>query len=175
MIQIRIGGWAGQGVILAGTILAETFSRVLRKNVVMTRSYTAAVRSGITTADIIVDDEEIYDLVITRPNVMIFMYQKTFDRYMELAKKSDYVIIDSTLIKNVPDGMKNIHGIEASQMAANISSPRIANMVLLGYYAGITGHLDIRDLEETVRNTVSRKFMDEDLKAIAAGFSFSPP
>ncbi|MEM0354556.1 MAG: 2-oxoacid:ferredoxin oxidoreductase subunit gamma, partial [Thermoplasmata archaeon] len=60
MIQIRIGGWAGQGVILAGTILAETFSRVLKKNVVMTRSYTAAVRSGITTADIIVDDDEIY-------------------------------------------------------------------------------------------------------------------
>ncbi len=173
MIQIRIGGWAGQGVILAGTILAETFSRVLKKNVVMTRSYTAAVRSGITTSDIIVDDGEIYDLIITRPDVLIFMYQKTFDRYIDLARKSKYVIVDSSLVKSIPSDMKNVYSIDASTIASRISSPKIANMVLLGYYARITGHLDIKDLEESIRGTVSKRFLDEDLRAISAGFSFS--
>ncbi|MCI4434884.1 MAG: 2-oxoacid:acceptor oxidoreductase family protein [Thermoplasmata archaeon] len=174
MIQIRIGGWAGQGVILAGTILAETFSRVLKKNVVMTRSYTAAVRSGITTSDIIVDDDEIYDLIITRPNVMIFMYQKTLDRYIDLAKKSDFVIVDSSLIKNIPEEIKNVYRIDASRIASEISSPRIANMVLLGYYSRVTGHLGLRDLEESIRNTVSKRFVEEDIRAITAGYSFSP-
>ena len=174
MIQIRIGGWAGQGVILAGTILAETFSRVLKKNVVMTRSYTAAVRSGITTADIIVDDDEIYDLIITNPNVMIFMYQKTFEKYIQLAKKSDYLIVDSSLVKNVPNDLKNLYQIDASYIAASISNPKISNMVLLGYYAKITGHVSLNDLEETLKNKISKRFLEEDLKGIRAGFSFSP-
>ncbi|MEL9999238.1 MAG: 2-oxoacid:acceptor oxidoreductase family protein [Thermoplasmata archaeon] len=174
MIQIRIGGWAGQGVILAGTILAETFSRVLKKNVVMTRSYTAAVRSGITTADIIVDDDEIYDLIITNPNVMIFMYQKTFEKYIQLAKKSDYLIVDSSLVKNVPNDLKNLYQIDASSIAASISNPKISNMVLLGYYAKITGHVSLNDLEETLKNKISKRFLEEDLKGIRAGFSFSP-
>ncbi|MEM4171086.1 MAG: 2-oxoacid:acceptor oxidoreductase family protein [Thermoplasmata archaeon] len=174
MIQIRIGGWAGQGVILVGTILAETFSRVLKKNVVMTRSYTAAVRSGITTADIIVDDDEIYDLIITNPNVMIFMYQKTFEKYIQLAKKSDYLIVDSSLVKNVPNDLKNLYQIDASSIAASISNPKISNMVLLGYYAKITGHVSLNDLEETLKNKISKRFLEEDLKGIRAGFSFSP-
>ena len=174
MIQIRIGGWAGQGVILAGTILAETFSRVLKKNVVMTRSYTAAVRSGITTADIIVDDDEIYDLIITNPNVMIFMYQKTFEKYIQLAKKSDSLIVDSSLVKNVPNDLKNLYQIDASSIAASISNPKISNMVLLGYYAKITGHVSLNDLEETLKNKISKRFLEEDLKGIRAGFSFSP-
>ena len=174
MIQMRIGGWAGQGVILAGTILAETFSRVLKKNVVMTRSYTAAVRSGITTADIIVDDDEIYDLIITNPNVMIFMYQKTFEKYIQLAKKSDYLIVDSSLVKNVPNDLKNLYQIDASSIAASISNPKISNMVLLGYYAKITGHVSLNDLEETLKNKISKRFLEEDLKGIRAGFSFSP-
>ena len=174
MIQIRIGGWAGQGVILAGTILAETFSRVLKKNVVMTRSYTAAVRSGITTADIIVDDDEIYDLIITNPNVMIFMYQKTFEKYIQLSKKSDYLIVDYSLVKNVPNDLKNLYQIDASSIAASISNPKISNMVLLGYYAKITGHVSLNDLEETLKNKISKRFLEEDLKGISAGFSFSP-
>ncbi|MDP8012173.1 MAG: 2-oxoacid:acceptor oxidoreductase family protein [Thermoplasmata archaeon] len=171
MIQIRIGGWAGQGVVLAGTILSQTFSTVLKKNVVMTRSYTAAVRSGVTTSDIIVDDDYIYDLMITEPNVMIIMYQKTFDRYIDLIKKSDHVIIDSTMVKNIPEELKNIYKINASEIAEKISNPRISNMVLLGAYAKITGHIPIEALEKSVRMYVSKRFLDEDIKAIYAGYS----
>jgi len=171
MIQIRIGGWAGQGVVLAGTILSQAFSTVMKKNVVMTRSYTAAVRSGITTSDIIVDDSEIYDLMITEPNVMIIMYQKTFDKYIDLIKKSNYVIIDSTMIKNVPDDLNNVYRIKASEIAEKISSPRISNMVLLGAYAKITGHIPLQALEESVKKYVSKRYLDEDLKAIYSGFS----
>lgn len=171
MIQIRIGGWAGQGVVLAGTVLSQTFSNVLKKNVVMTRSYTAAVRSGITTSDIIVDDSEIYDLVITEPTVMIIMYQKTFDRFLDLIRKSRYVIVDSTMVKNVPEDIKNVYSVNASEMAEKISNPRISNMVLLGAYAKITGHVPVNALEQAVRKYVSKRFLEEDLKAIYAGYS----
>ncbi len=169
MIQIRIGGWAGQGVVLAGTILANAFS-AMGKNVVMTRSYTAAVRSGITTSDIIVDDSEIYDLVITKPDVMIFMYDKTFQKYMDLARKAKYVILDSSLIKNYPDN-PNIYPVDASEIAEKISSPKLANIVLIGAYAKITSHLDLETIEKAVRENVSRKFIDDDISALHAGFS----
>jgi len=171
MIQIRIGGWAGQGVVLAGTILSQTFSTVMKKNVVMTRSYTAAVRSGITTSDILVDDEYIYDLMITEPTVMIIMYQKTFDRYIDLIKKSKYVIVDSAMVKNIPYDLKNVFSLNASKIAEEISNPRISNVVLLGAYAKITGQVPFSALEESLKKYVPKKFLEDDLKAIYAGYS----
>ncbi|MGC8610305.1 MAG: 2-oxoacid:acceptor oxidoreductase family protein [Thermoplasmata archaeon] len=170
MIQIKIGGWAGQGVVLSGVILSTAFSNVLNKNVVMTRSYTAAVRSGITSADIIVDDNEIYDLNANEPNVLIIMYQKTFDKYIEMVKRAEYVIIDSTLVTKVPEDLKNVYNINASEIAAKISSPKIANMVLLGKYAAITKHLPLESLLEALKYNVSKKFLEEDIKAMNAGY-----
>ncbi len=170
MIQIKIGGWAGQGVVLSGIILSTAFSNVLEKNVVMTRSYTAAVRSGITSADVIVDDNEIYDLNAHEPDVLIIMYQKTFDKYIGMVKAAKYVIVDSTLVKDIPSDLKNIYSVKASEIAENISSPKISNMVLLGKYVAITKHLTIDALEEAVKLSVSKKFIDDDLKALRSGF-----
>ncbi|MEM0156287.1 MAG: 2-oxoacid:acceptor oxidoreductase family protein [Thermoplasmataceae archaeon] len=171
MIQIRIGGWAGQGVMLAGTILAHSFSEVLKKNVVMTRSYTAAVRSGISTADVIIDDSAIYDLVITFPDVMIFMDQRALEASIGLARKSSYVIIDSTVVKKVPEDLKNVHVVDASAKAERISSPKISNMVLLGAFSRITGFVPMEALEETVKKYVPEKFAGADVECVRSGFA----
>jgi 2-oxoglutarate ferredoxin oxidoreductase subunit gamma len=160
--------------MLAGTILAHSFSEVLKKNVIMTRSYTAAVRSGISTADVIVDEAEIYDLVITSPDVMIFMDQRALDASTALARKSNCVIIDSTVVKKVPEDLRNVHSVDASEKAEKISSPKISNMVLLGAFSRITGLVSQEALEETVRKYVPEKFAEADLECIRSGFSPQP-
>ena len=170
MIQIRIGGWAGQGVMLAGTILAHGFSEGMNRNVIMTRTYTSAVRSGIATSDVLVDDSEIYDLVITSPDTMIIMDQRALDASIPMVRKSRFVIVDSTVVKNVPGDLENVHRISASELAEKISSPKTANMVLLGAFAGITGEVPLDILENSVRSYVPERFIAADLECISAGF-----
>ena len=104
------------------------------------------------------------------PDVLIIMYQKTFDKYIGMVKAAKYVIVDSTLVKDIPSDLKNIYSVKASEIAENISSPKISNMVLLGKYVAITKHLTIDALEEAVKLSVSKKFIDDDLKALRSGF-----
>ncbi len=171
MIQIRITGWAGQGVMLAGRILADTFSEGLHKNVIMTRSYTSAVRSGVATSDIIVDDNEIDELAVTEPDVMIVMDQRALDASADLARKSKCLLVDSTVVTHIPDYLTEVHRIGASAIAEKISSPKISNMVLLGAFSEITKDVPVKVLEEIVQHFVPSKFIESDLKAIESGFS----
>ncbi len=170
MIQIRIAGWAGQGLVLAGSILAHAYAMHENKNVVTTRSYTAAVRSGITYSDIIVDDHEIYDLVITKPQALIVLYQKTMDKFVSLAKKSEYLIVEKNLVPNVPDIPGKTVRVPAYDIANQENSPKMVNMVMLGAFAKSTNLIAIDSLIKSIDQNVSEKFRDLNKKLIMLGY-----
>lgn len=170
MIQIRIAGWAGQGLVLAGSILAHAYAMHENKNVITTRSYTAAVRSGITYSDIIVDDHEIYDLVITKPQALIVLYQKTMDKFVPLAKKSEYLIVEKNLVPNVPTIPGKVVIVPAYDIANQEKSPKMVNMVMLGAFAKATNLISIDSLIKSIDQNVSEKFRDLNKKLIMRGY-----
>ena len=57
--EIRLSGSGGQGLVLAGIILAEAAGIYEGKNVVQTVSYGPAARGGTSRADVVISDEEI--------------------------------------------------------------------------------------------------------------------
>lgn len=170
MIQIRIAGWAGQGLALAGSILAYAYAMYENKNVVTTRSYTAAVRSGISYSDIIVDDHEIYDLVITKPQALIVLYQKTMDKFKDLAKISEYVIVEKNLVPNVPQIPSKLITVPAYDIANAEKNPKMVNMVMLGAFAKATQLISIESLIKSIDYNVPEKYRDINIKLVLKGY-----
>ena len=54
--EIRLSGTGGQGLVLAGIILAEAAGIYEGKNVVQTGSYGPAARGGTSRADVVISD-----------------------------------------------------------------------------------------------------------------------
>ena len=57
--EIRLSGSGGQGLILAGKILAEAAAIYDNKNATQSQSYGPEARGGSSRSEVIISDEEI--------------------------------------------------------------------------------------------------------------------
>ncbi len=170
MIKVRIGGWAGQGTVRAGTILGRSLAIEQGYHVAQQRSYSAAVRSGIAYSDVIADEEELDELVIDIPDYLLIMYQNTLDEWEDTAKKVDSLIVDSSRVKQLPEISGSIYEVPAGKIAEEIATSKAANVVLLGSLAKISGDIDIDALKRTVDAEFPEKYKKLNIEALEKGY-----
>jgi len=171
MMKIRIGGWAGQGTVRAGTILGRALSIEQGYHVAQQRSYSAAVRSGIAYSDVIADEEELDELVIDIPDYLLIMYQDTLDKWSDTAKKVDILIVDNSRVKNIPEVSGSIYEVPAGKIGENIATSKVANVVLLGSLAKVSRKIDIDALKKTVKQEFPEKYEELNIKALESGYN----
>ena len=78
--EIRLSGTGGQGLILAGIILAEA-AIIDGFNAVQSQSYGPEARGGASKAEVIISDEEINYPKIGNAGILLAMSQKAYDKY----------------------------------------------------------------------------------------------
>lgn len=131
--NIMIAGFGGQGVILAGNVLAYACIDA-GKNVCAMASYGAEVRGGTAKAIISISDEEIDSPIITQPNLAIIMNAPSFIKYIDSIRPGSAVIINSSIIDVdwAKKGNLDIVGIDATNLAIKMGNIKVANIILLG-------------------------------------------
>ncbi|MFO8109178.1 MAG: 2-oxoacid:acceptor oxidoreductase family protein [Thermoplasmata archaeon] len=169
MIKIRIGGWAGQGIALAGNILAASLALKQGMYAVQKRSYSAAVRSSISHSDVIADREPLDELVVDVPDYLIVLYQETLDQWRDIACGSGTLIIDSTRVSASRIQCKTV-SVPAGEIAEKSGSSKSANMVLLGALAGCSSEVDLEALKNTVRDNLPSPSIEMNLDALQKGY-----
>ena len=71
--EIRICGFGGQGIILAGVVLGEAATRA-GFQAVQTQSYGPESRGGAARAEVVISSEPIDYPRVTRPDVVVALY-----------------------------------------------------------------------------------------------------
>jgi 2-oxoglutarate ferredoxin oxidoreductase subunit gamma len=153
--NIMIAGFGGQGVILAGNVLAYACIDA-GKNVCAMASYGAEVRGGTAKAIISISDEEIDSPIITQPNLAIIMNAPSFIKYIDTIRPGSAVIINSSIIDVdwAKKGNLDIVGIDATNLAIKMGNIKVANIILLGAMIKKTGILK----PQSVINGMKRAF-----------------
>ena len=105
-------------------------------------------------------------------------------RYLAWLSASGTVVTSSKPFVNIPDypaaellqgelaALPSVVSLDIEQIARDLSSPRSANMVLLGMAAPYIGILQIEQLRDAIITVFSRKgqtVVDANLKAFDAG------
>ena len=85
MWQISLSGTGGQGLILAGIILAEA-AIIDGKEAVQTQSYGPEARGGSSKAEVIIADAPIDYPKVTKADLMLSMSQAACDKYISVLK-----------------------------------------------------------------------------------------
>ena len=83
-----IAGFGGQGVLLAGTILANAFM-LEGKNVTWYPCYGAEMRGGTVNCEIVVSDEEVSSVHKNDADVVLALNQLSFDKFLPKIKKAE--------------------------------------------------------------------------------------
>ena len=168
-LEVRIGGFGGQGVIRMGHILGTAASLHLRLNAVMTESYGPEARGGACKTDIVVSDAAIDYPKTTRLDCLIAMKPDAYNSYIRDVREGGVVIFDSSLFE-IEDKLSGIRyiGVEATKIAQGLGNPQVANVVMLGALSSAIGLFQMNALGSAVTERFPKTSV-LNLKALKAG------
>lgn len=169
--EVTLSGSGGQGIVLAGKILAEAASIFEGKEAVMTMSYGPEARGGASKAEVIVSDEQIDYPKTMNVDVLLVMTQEAMDKYENILGPEGLLIVNETFVKEVPDKFKNVFKASFSELAIKILDAQIvANIVALGALAALTGVITREALIKAVLARAPEKILVLDRIAVDIGY-----
>lgn len=169
-VQIKIGGEAGQGVILAGVVLAESAVRDAR-HVAQSARYGAAVRGGEATADVVLSDAPIDHPHVEHPDALVVLSQPIWEKLVPAQAPGTTVLFDPFFVSPgaAPDGVR-VFEIDATERAIDrFGKGTAANFIMLAALVELTSAVGRGSLEAAVTETVSARFRETNLAALDLG------
>ncbi len=168
--EVRLAGEGGQGMILAGVILAEAAAVHDGLNAVQTQSYGPEARGGASRSEVIIARGEIDYPKVMAADLLLCMSQEACDKFYPQVKDDGCIIVDSTHVSRVPS--HRAIAVPITQIAERETGRRItASMVALGFLSGLSGVVSKEALEKAVADRVPAGTEEMNLKALAAGFA----
>jgi 2-oxoglutarate ferredoxin oxidoreductase subunit gamma len=135
--EIRLSGSGGQGLVLAGVILAEALGVYEGKNVTQTQSYGPEARGGASRSDVVVSDGEIYYPKATELDLLLCLTQESCDQYFPQLKENGILVVDSDRVRQLPTQRAfSLPFINTAR--EKVGTPVVANVVSIAAVAGIT-------------------------------------
>ncbi|SFM71767.1 2-oxoacid:acceptor oxidoreductase family protein [Thermodesulforhabdus norvegica] len=170
--ELRLSGSGGQGLILAGIILAEAAGIYDGKYVCQTQSYGPEARGGASKSEVVISDEEIDYPKAIKPDVLLAMNQKSCDAYFYDLKPGGMLIVDSTFVKHVPT-TKAIGLPFTAAARRELQKEMVANVVALGALVTLTGAVSLKSLEAALLNRVPPGTEELNRKALELGINLA--
>ncbi len=171
--EVVFAGFGGQGVMIAGQILAHSAMEE-GYNVVWLPSYGPEMRGGTANCSVVVSSQPVASPVVPNPGAAVVMNNPSLEKFGPDVRSGGAVIINSSLI-NIEldrDDVVQIR-IPANDIAIELGSGKAANMVVLGAYVGATGAVSLDSLKGFVRKKFANKpqFVDMNLQALQEGYN----
>src|SRR3990170_861458 len=98
--EVRLGGFGGQGIILAGYMLGKAAALYDGKEAVFTQAYGPEARGGACSADLVISDEPIGYPMVSRPDLLVLMSQEAFTKYGSAVAEGAQLIVDTDLAES---------------------------------------------------------------------------
>jgi len=168
--EIRLAGEGGQGLILAGIILAEAAAIYDNKNATQTQSYGPEARGGASKAEVVIDQGEIDHPEVILADVLLAMSQEACDKYAGNLKKDGILIVDQERVGRVPSN--RAIKVPITRLAEESSGRSItANVVALGVLVGLTGVVSRQAITQAVAARAPKGTEEMNRAALLAGFA----
>jgi len=170
-IEFRFSGSGGQGLILAGIILADAAAIYEDKNAVQTQSYGPEARGGSSKSEVIVSDSPIEYPKATKVDYMVALTQESFDKYIDDVKETGIVIADKELVTDFSKARGKLYVIDMIKSAREELGKVLGlNIIALGVLVEISGIVSHESIKSALIKRVPRGFEDYNKKAIEIGF-----
>ena len=178
--EVRIAGFGGQGVILAGIIIGKAASLFDGINAVQTQSYGPEARGGASRTEIVISDDEIGYPKVSNPDILVAMSHEATLKYHGDLKDEGTLIIDPDMVheEEIEDFVKEhkikVYHARATKTAEEEVGLRIvANIVMIGVITNITKIISTKAAKDSILGSVPKGTEDKNIKAFEAGYALN--
>jgi 2-oxoglutarate ferredoxin oxidoreductase subunit gamma len=169
--EIRISGFGGQGVALAGYIIGKAASLYQGLEAAMTQAHGPEARGGASSSDIVIADGPIDYPFVQQADILVTLSQEAYTRFRPDARPEAMLIVDAGLVTPFSDDRPLI--IPATQLAEEMGRRIVANVVMLGYFTAVTGLLQRQAVEKAIETSVRPNSLSLNLEAFSVGYEYA--
>ncbi|MDR1781508.1 MAG: 2-oxoacid:acceptor oxidoreductase family protein [Bacilli bacterium] len=172
--KMIFAGFGGQGVLLAGQLIAEAGMQK-GKNVSWMPSYGPEMRGGTANCSVVISDDIIGTPIILDPQILVAMNKPSLESMQNMVVENGTIIYNSSLIKK--DEINKINGINyiglpCSEIALELGNPKVQNMPIIGAVMEVTKSFNEDDIKKAMLSKFGEtkaKMIDLNMEAVAKG------
>jgi len=170
--EIRLCGYGGQGIILAGYIVGQAASIFEHKNAVFIQDYGPEARGGACRADVVVSDAPVLYPYIDTPSILVAMSQEAYDKYCPENPQNTLVIIEEDLVKPREAKGARLLAVPPRRIAEELGRVAVANVVMLGLLTAVTDIVSIDAIRKSILASVPKGTEELNMKAFERGYAY---
>ena len=171
-LNLMVAGFGGQGVMMVGKLLSQAVCDSTDYNVTFFPSYGAQPRGGTANCYVVVSDSEVGSPKPTKLDELIVMNDVSMVTFRKNVKSGGIIFTNSSLVKSGAerDDVKVVP-IPVTEMAMELGSLKVLNIVMLGAYIGYTQFMDENLVLDCILRLLGKKpeFIEMNKSAFAKG------
>lgn len=174
--EIRISGFGGQGVILAGFVIGRAAALYEGKESVLTQSFGPEARGGSCSAQVILSEGRIYYPYVDQPVVLICMSDEAYRKYGGVLAPHAILLYEEEMVnvneKEVASWGVRAYGIPATRIAEEVGRRLVVNIVMVGFFTAVTARLSPEAVRKAIQDLVPKGTEELNLKAFERGYKY---
>jgi 2-oxoglutarate/2-oxoacid ferredoxin oxidoreductase subunit beta len=168
-VQVRLAGAGGQGIVLAGLLLAEA-AVAAGKNATHAQVYGPESRGGASKAEVILADGDIDYPYADRAHVFVALTEEAYARYASQVAPGAVVLVDGDRVTGAAAGGVAHHALPISATARRVLGSGVgANLVALGALVALSRVLPLEAVERAITVRRPGGSVERALRAFRAG------
>ncbi len=173
LTEIRIAGFGGQGVILSATLIGKAAAIHEGGFATMTQNFGPEARGGAASAQLILSDTPVLYPYVTGLDFLVVMSQEAYTRFAPELKDTGVLIVEEDLVRisGLKSGVR-VYGVPATRLAEELGKKMVLNVVMVGFFAAVTGLLKPESLRRAVGDSVPPATRELNLRAFDKGYEF---
>ena len=171
-IELQIGGFGGQGVILSGQVVGKAAALFDGKHAAVTPSFGPEARGSACSSQVIVSDDPILYPYVRNPGLLVVMSQEAFTKFSPKLRPDGILLYESDLVQlgELPPRVRSA-GVPATRIAEELGRKLVSNIVMTGFLAAATGVVSEEAARKAIEDSVPPGTERLNLAAFAKGFS----
>lgn len=174
--DIRIAGFGGQGILMAGIVIAKSASLYDHIFAVQTQSYGPEARGGASRTEVVISDEKINYPKIEHPEIFVVMSHEAMLKYITDIKEGAILIVDPDMVQEddiqdiIKDKKLKYFKSPATKTADQVLGKKIvANIIMLGSFVKATEAITEDAAREAILASVPKGTEELNLEAFKKG------
>ncbi len=168
--EVRLSGEGGQGLVLAGKVLAEAAAIYDDMNATQSQSYGPEARGGASRSEVIISDEDIDYPKAVNIDLLLALTQESVNKYHVDLKEGGLLLVDEEACPEVPEGNFTVYRVPIIRIAREkVGKVLVANIVALGVITELAKVVTREAVEAAILARVPKGTEELNLNAFKAG------
>ena len=172
-VEIRIAGFGGQGIILAGYIIGKAAAIYDNKFSTLIQSFGPEARGSSCSAQLMISETQILYPYLVIPDINIILSRDAYENFGKELVNGGTMLVEKDLVnpQSIPKNV-SVFAVPATRLAEEMGRKIVLNIITVGFFSAITNITPYEATKKAVESSVPPGTEAINLQAFETGYEY---